>query len=347
MFIMKMVNTSLTALVLGTFFSEFTESTFVDYTKLFEEYMIKYDRSYVSYEEQMQREQVFIDNYKLIVDHNKDATHNFKLEMNEYMDRYAHEMNRGYVHSFDYYVRKTRNCNDFGNKITCPHSDMLPSEVDWRQHDAVTPVKNQGQCGSCWSFSATGAMEGAWALTHNELVSFSEQQLMDCSKMYGDMGCNGGLMDSAFRYAIDNGMCEEDQQPYEAENGECSDVKCNKKYKFDDCYDVDPFNQYALKTAVSMQPVSVAIQADKPIFQFYSSGIIDSESCGTSLDHGVLIVGYGTEDGIDYWLVKNSWGPEWGDEGYVKIARDDNSTTSPGICGIASTPSFITTGSEV
>ena len=320
--------------------SSIVESKYVDYVKLFKQFMIQYDKSYDTYEEEVFREQVFIDNYKLIKEHNKDLSHNFKLEMNEFMDQYSYEMTRGYVPSLNEYLRKTRSCQEFGNDITCPEVDNLPYEVDWRLHDAVTPVKNQGQCGSCWSFSATGAMEGAWSLTNGELVSFSEQQLMDCSKLYGDMGCNGGLMDSAFRYAIDNGMCQEEQQPYEAVRGTCKDVTCDKNYEFEECYDVEPLNQYALKVAVSKQPVSVAIQADKPIFQFYSSGVIDSDSCGTNLDHGVLIVGYGTEEGIDYWLVKNSWGTEWGDEGYVKIARDDNAT-SAGICGIASTPSFV------
>lgn len=333
----NMMKLTLIALISG---ASIVESKYVDYVMLFKQFMVKYDKSYESYEEELYREQVFIDNYQLIMEHNQVDTHNFKLEMNEYMDKYSHEMTKGYIPSFNYYLRKTRNCLEFGNDITCPEVDTLPQVVDWREHNAVTPVKNQGQCGSCWSFSATGAMEGAWSIANGELVSFSEQQLMDCSKLYGNMGCNGGLMDSAFRYAIDNGMCEEEQQPYEAVDGSCKDVTCSKSYEFDECYDVEPLNQYALKVAVSKQPVSVAIQADKPIFQFYSSGVIDSDSCGTSLDHGVLVVGYGTENGIDYWLVKNSWGPEWGDEGYVKIARDDNSTTSPGICGIASTPSF-------
>lgn len=334
---MKNVQSIIVALCLGV--STLAESKYIDYISLFKDYLVKYEKEYDTYEEYMLREQTFIDNHEFITLHNKQS-HHFKLEMNEYMDRYSYEMPRGYVPDNTYYLRKTRNCLEFGNDITCPEVDTLPDAVDWREYDAVTPVKNQGQCGSCWSFSATGAMEGAWAVTNGELVSFSEQQLMDCSKVYGDMGCNGGLMDNAFRYAIDYGMCTESSEPYTAEDGTCSDVKCSQDYHFDMCYDVEPFNQYALKMAVSKQPVSVAIQADKPIFQFYSSGVIDSDSCGTNLDHGVLVVGYGTENGLDYWLVKNSWGSEWGDNGYVKIARNDNSTDTPGICGIATTPSF-------
>ena len=214
----------------------------------------------------------------------------------------------------------------------------LPNSIDWRNHNAVTSVKNQGQCGSCWSFSATGAMEGAWAISQGTLISLSEQQLLDCSRKYGDMACNGGLMDSAFNYAIDNGMCSEEEDPYEAELSSC--MNCIPVAKFSQCVDVTPNNQVHLKEAVANGPVSVAIEADQRIFQFYSGGVIDEYSCGTNLDHGVLIVGYGSEDGKDYWLVKNSWGDDWGENGYVKIARS-NSTNDSGICGIAMQPSYI------
>ena len=213
----------------------------------------------------------------------------------------------------------------------------LPETVDWRNEDAVTPVKDQGQCGSCWSFSATGAMEGAWAITKGNLLSLSEQQLIDCSKRYGDLGCNGGLMDSAFEYAIDFGMCSEEDDPYKASSDKCTD--CDYVADFSDCVDVTPNNQQHLKEAVSRGPVSVAIEADQKIFQFYSGGVINEASCGTNLDHGVLVVGYGNENGQDYWLVKNSWGDSWGDNGYVKIGRS-NSTNDAGICGIAAQPSY-------
>jgi len=219
-----------------------------------------------------------------------------------------------------------------------PNSNVLPESIDWRNIDAVTDVKNQGQCGSCWSFSATGAMEGAWAVKTGELVSLSEQQLVDCSAKYGNNGCNGGLMDSAFEYVIDNGLCDENQIPYKAVDGKCE--TCPKSaVKFSSCVDVTPRNQLHLKQAVAMGPVSIAIEADTSVFQHYTGGIISSSLCGTQLDHGVLIVGYGTDNGVGYWIVKNSWGDSWGENGYIKIARSE-SDNDAGVCGIAMQPSY-------
>ena len=279
--------------------------------------------------------EIYSDNVEIV----ENNDYSFETSINKFGDMdqetFGNFINKGCFKKNDAHAYQSRwgtSCSNF-NSIT---SD-LPDTVDWRNEGAVTPVKDQGQCGSCWSFSATGAMEGAWAISKGNLESLSEQQLIDCSRRYGDLGCNGGLMDSAFEYAIDHGMCSEDEDPYEAASDAC--IECDYVATFTGCVDVTPNNQQHLKEALSRGPVSVAIEADQKIFQFYSSGVINEASCGTNLDHGVLVVGYGSEDGQDYWLVKNSWGDSWGDNGYVKIGRS-NSTNDAGICGIAAQPSY-------
>jgi cathepsin L len=154
------------------------------------------------------------------------------------------------------------------------------------------------------------------------------------------MGCSGGQMDGAFKYVIENGQCALSSYPYTSGNGKSGNCqKCSAIAHISSCSDVKPNDQLSLKAAVAQQPVAIAIEADTRYFQSYSSGILTSSSCGTNLDHGVLIVGYGEENGQKYWLVKNSWGTTWGDNGYVKIARSD-STNDAGVCGIAMQPSF-------
>lgn len=232
-------------------------------------------------------------------------------------------------------------CSEFepSTEVDCDEFlkySSLPDSIDWRQYGVVTPIKNQGHCGSCWTFSATGAMEGAWAKATGNLISLSEQQLVDCVKK--DHGCNGGEMNDAFIYAIENPICTENQDPYKAEDSKCID--CNSYIQFTSCMNVPFSNELALKEAVAIHgPISVSIQADQPIFRNYKGGIITDKSCGINLDHGVLLVGYGEENGVKYWLVKNSWGTSWGENGYVRILRSDNNNTN-GICGIAMQASF-------
>ena len=217
----------------------------------------------------------------------------------------------------------------------------LPSSVDWVKSGAVTPVKDQGQCGSCWSFSATGALEGAYYIKHGELESFSEQQLVDCDTFKNggsDLGCNGGEMDNAFKWiSKNNGLCTEKDYPYVSGSTKtggtckttCSVVKNSDIISYVDVQHSDD----ALMTAIAGQPVSVAIEADQVDFQLYKSGVFTGK-CGTNLDHGVLAVGYGTENGQDYYKVKNSWGVTWGQSGYILLGRGSSYNNGKGQCGI-------------
>tara|TARA_B100000035_G_scaffold53812_1_gene42230 strand:+ start:6004 stop:7122 length:1119 start_codon:yes stop_codon:yes gene_type:complete len=218
----------------------------------------------------------------------------------------------------------------------------LSSSIDWVSKGAVTPVKNQGQCGSCWSFSTTGALEGAYFIKNGKLDSFSEQQLVDCDTLGNggrDHGCNGGLMDNAFKWIEKNdGLCSESDYPYVSgttkKSGSC-DNSCTNVVdsKIVDYVDVTPNSDYEMMSALEKQPVSIAIQADQKDFQLYKSGVFTGD-CGTKLDHGVLLVGYGSDNGDDYYLIKNSWGTSWGDKGFIKLGRGDEFNNGKGQCGL-------------
>jgi len=224
-------------------------------------------------------------------------------------------------------------------------TSALPASVDWRG-TAVTGVKDQGQCGSCWSFSTTGALEGAYAIKSGKLNSYSEQNLVDCDLITNggnDLGCHGGLMDSAFEWTMSNGgLCYESEYPYVSgttqKAGTCSQKSCVHSEITPTSYtDVQTNSDSALMTAIAQQPVSVAIEADQAAFQLYKSGVFTA-ACGTNLDHGVLAVGYGTDaaSGLDYYTVKNSWGTSWGDNGYILLQR--GVSQPQGQCGILSGP---------
>ena len=220
----------------------------------------------------------------------------------------------------------------------------LPESINWIEGGAVTSVKDQGKCGSCWSFSTTGALEGAYFKKYGNLESFSEQQLVSCDNFKNienrghDHGCSGGLMDNAFGWIEkNNGLCSETEYPYVSGEGVvpvCSNAcEVIKGSKIVDFVDVKPSDDVAMMTAISKQPVSIAIEADQREFQLYKSGIFTGD-CGTKLDHGVLVVGYGAENGNDYYLVKNSWAESWGDGGYIKLGRGPNYNNGDGQCGI-------------
>lgn len=306
----------------------------------FFEFQQRFNKVYDTIQEMKTRFQIFRQNLRDILRHNIDTRQNFTKGVNQFTDLtpsefktlYASGLNGAYVGSY-------------GCKTYSHSGSGVPSSVDWRSHNAVTSVKDQGQCGSCWSFSSTGAIEGAWAISTGELVDLSEQEMVDCATgiAYGSHGCSGGQMEGAFKYVIENGQCSLASYPYTSgttkSGGSCQ--RCDAVAHLSSCSDVKPNDQVSLTSAVAQQPVSVAIEADTRYFQSYSGGVLTSTSCGTNLDHGVLVVGYGTENGIDYYLVKNSWGTSWGENGYVKIARS-SSTNDPGICGIAMQPSFPT-----
>jgi C1A family cysteine protease len=214
-----------------------------------------------------------------------------------------------------------------------------PDSIDWTTKGVVTPVKNQGQCGSCWAFSTTGGTEGQWAVASGSLQSLSEQQLVDCSKK--NNGCNGGLMDAGFTFYESTKIATEASYPYTAKDGTCKTSFSTAIPSGGVTGYKDVSGEKDLQDALAtVGPVSVAIEADQSSFQMYKNGVLTG-NCGQQLDHGVLAVGYGTLKGTDYWKVKNSWGASWGMDGYLLLQRGDDK------CGIANQPSYPTVSGSV
>jgi len=209
----------------------------------------------------------------------------------------------------------------------------IPSSIDWRTKGAVNPVKNQGQCGSCWAFSATCAIEGHNQIQNKRLISLSEQQLVDCTT--NCYGCNGGFQAYAMEYVQKKGQTLESDYVYEARNDRCRDSQYQKYAYVATINQVQPRSAEQLLAAIAQGPTSVTVEADRSAFQRYQSGILNSSACGTQLDHAITGIGYGSEGGQQYYIIRNSWGPNWGEQGYIRIATV--SGRSAGICGIQQT----------
>jgi len=298
-----------------------------------------HEKQYNSIEEEANRRAIFEANVAKIQTHNLEADmgiHTYTLGLNRFADMTHQEFKKqmnGLKMSVE--VDKT----DFDrHTFLAPANFQLPDKVDWRPKGYVTPVKDQGQCGSCWAFSATGSLEGQHFASTKSLVSLSEQNLVDCSGKFGNMGCDGGLMDSAFQYIKANkGIDTEDSYPYEAMDGKCRYKKTTIGATCTGFTDIKSQNETDLQTAIAnIGPISVAIDASQDSFQFYKSGVYNEPDCSsTELDHGVLAVGYDATAKSQYYIVKNSWGTSWGQKGYIWMTRNKKNQ-----CGIATMASY-------
>jgi cathepsin L len=296
--------------------------------------MEKHSKNYVNDAEYAYRLGVYRSNLDFIEEHNRQ-NFGFSVAMNQFGDLTVHEFS-------SIYNNYQHDSNRTVSKFVHVHNPLveMAATVDWRTKGAVTGVKNQGQCGSCWAFSTTGSTEGAWKLSKGALVSLSEQQLVDCSGSYGNYGCDGGLMDNAFKYFMSKGAYTEGSYPYTARVGTCKSGTSGASIR--GFKDVQSQSESSLQSAVqNVGPVSVAIDASHSSFQFYSSGVYYESACSaTQLDHGVLAVGFGNDQG-NYWIVKNSWGAGWGSNGYILMSKDRNNN-----CGIATAASYPTGASN-
>jgi hypothetical protein len=309
---------------------------------LFQEFIQKFQRRYESNEERSYRKAVFLKNHNYITSWNLDPTSTFKLKMNHFGDMEREEFSKIMLPK----VKRPESGNG-ATAIHPPplHPGALPQQIDWRMDGAVTMVKDQGACGSCWTFGSTGSLEGHWKLKTGQLVSLSEQQIVDCCWMnWGSdgestFGCNGGYAAPAFQWIQNNnGIATESDYAYLAQDGECRPSDRTSGVQVTGYVNVTSFSEDALMSAVALGPVAIAIDASLDSFRFYGSGVYYDPKCKSGLDyldHEVLAIGYGMMSGSQYWLVKNSWSTHWGDDGYIYMSRDRDNN-----CGVASQATF-------
>ncbi|XP_047200273.1 procathepsin L-like isoform X5 [Hippoglossus stenolepis] len=298
--------------------------------KMWEEWKVNNRRVYDNEMENSFRRAVWEKNMNLVLKHNQEASegkHSYTLGLNHLSDMTTEEINERLNGARPEEVDLLRN-----ETFKRASGSVAPPSVDWRKSGLVSAVQNQGKCGSCWAFSSMGALEGQIAKQTKVLVPLSPQNLVDCSTTDGNKGCIFGYLSKAFKYVIRNkGVDSEKSYPYEAKDGKC---RYDVKGKAGTCsnFTVLPKgNEIALRDeTASVGPISVLVDAKLPSFHQYRGGVYNDPKCSSSVTHAVLVVGYGTDNGQDYWLVKNSWGTKWGEKGYIRMARNKNN-----LCGIA------------
>lgn len=314
----------------------------------------KYGKSYADADEEQQRFGIFKKAVDYVSTENAKG-HSYTLGINEFSDLETEDFASHYMgFTMPAPSQLWGDAMYLGNHTW--QGEELPASIDWVTKGAVTSVKNQGHCGSCWIFSAIGALEGSYERARGKLISLAEQQILDCdhSILPPTLGCSGGSMGPVYNFAEGHAICTETSYPYKAKAGTCAQNNCAEGIPkgavtgwkgLAPVGKLVPASLKAMMSAVAQQPVAVSIEADKDVFHHYKGGVVKG-SCGQMPDHGVLVVGYGTDAKLgDYWKIKNSWGADWGEDGYVRIARG---VTWRGECAVLNSPSYpVISSSEV
>jgi len=304
---------------------------------LFEDFKLRYNKTYEDTAESDKRFQIFIDNHAFVGEHGQNET--FVLKINHYGD-WTHDEFKETLRGYDQTVlqRTGKRYDNFTNILM----GRLPSHVDWVEQKKVTRVKDQEYCGGCWAFAVVDAIESRFAISHKtHPVELSVQEQLDCNHNGVNQGCTGGNLPEGFDYVIDaKGLCLAQDYKFQ---GDDSKKKCHKRRSR--CQNrsgqirnygiVYPYDEKALKKAVAQGPVAIAIEADDRNMQFYSKGIFKSKGCGKDVDHAMTIVGYGEVGRSKYWKIKGTWSDNWGEKGYIRLCRECGRNGRAGECGVA------------
>ncbi|XP_074334965.1 senescence-specific cysteine protease SAG12-like [Apium graveolens] len=313
-----------------------------------EKWIFQHGRVYKDLAEKERRFRIFKDNVERIEAFNNGEDKGFKLAVNHFADLTDDEFRTFHATGYNRSVQTTpfsdatvmpENYGDYGRRyFRYANVQSVPESVDWRDRGVVTPVKYQGQCGSCFAFASVAAVESINAITSGQLVSLSEQEIVDCQQT--SYHCGGGMMDNTYEFIRSNGLTTESNYPYQAQQGYCQNAASYPAVRINGYEDVPQNSETDMLKAVANQPISVAIAGGDYYFRYYNNGIMNMQ-CRTNTDHAVTIVGYGTtNNGRKYWIAKNSWGTGWGENGYIYLARDV--ADSGGLCGLATYPSYPT-----
>lgn len=322
----------------------------VEQERLFSSWAEYHGRTYSDADEHRKRLRIWVDNDAYIKEHNNlnkswSMAHNHLSDMThaEFIGYYHLESNRNFMQDENDELLPEFNLATI-SRLRGRRTQNIPSYVNWVEQDKVTAVKQQGTCGSCWAFSSIAVLESYVAIHTGVKINMSIQELVDCDDQ--NMGCEGGKQISALQYVSDNGgICSEQDYPYTATDDlDCLDMCTNKITGTDiplPVYVRPKKNAQALATELSLNPVAVVMDSSTQDFMFYSEGVYDGSCRNDYYNHGVTIVGYGVDNGIEYWYVKNSWGSSWGTAGYFRIKRDSSLVKDKGKCAIMWHPTTI------